>query len=260
MNEKITLNLPPVGIKIIRNELEKFKNVEQFYGISYCQGINRATSGRELLITPGSIGVCQWAPVVLGFKEAKSGFEKSITEHLDLGNSGVYAAPVTMFKKDMSPDVVLIRTDSENYRKIIDILGWDSFIPSEGLHQDVTALNTFRMDPPGPVSLWMIQNVNRLLDFMNRFDWWQRFTAFLFKSTLVTRIFDRFISRFMANMSMCRNSTVIPHKQGKANISYFCTGGIAWGKNTPGFMTSGYPFHMYKKLEGYLDFPGKNRV
>ncbi len=257
MNAKVTLNLPPVGIKIIRNNPDSLEGIERFNGISYCQGINRATGGKELLITPESISVCKWAPVVLGFKKAVNDFEKSITEHLDYGTRGVYAAPVHLFRKDMVPDVVIIRTDSENYRKIIDILGWESFISSAGRNQDMTSLNSFRSEPPGPVSLWMIKNVNRLLDFMNRFDWWQGFTAFLFRSTLVTRIFDRFITRFMANMSMCRNSTVIPYRYGKANISYFCTGGIAWGKNTPGFMTSGYPITVFRKLEPNLDYPGK---
>ena len=59
-------------------------------------------------------------------------------------------------------------------------------------------------------------------------------------------------------MSMCRNSTVIPFQKGKANVSYFCTGGIAWGKNKPDNMTSGYPYGIYQKLAPFLDYPGKD--
>jgi hypothetical protein len=61
----------------------------------------------------------------------------------------------------------------------------------------------------------------------------------------------------MANMSMCRNSFVIPLRENRANISYFCTGGVAWGKNDSRNMTSGFPRHLFVKLDAHLDYPGK---
>jgi hypothetical protein len=91
---------------------------------------------------------------------------------------------------------------------------------------------------------------------MNGFTLWQKTTTFLFRSTIVTRLFDRFITKFMANMSVCRNSTLIPIQTGRANISFFCTGGIAWGKNFPDFLTSGFPYEIFRRIEPHLCYPG----
>ena len=61
------------------------------------------------------------------------------------------------------------------------------------------------------------------------------------------------ISRAMADMSVCRNSTVIPLLSGQVNVSFFCTGGITWGRNHPQYLTSGWPWpafggHRYCRL------------
>jgi hypothetical protein len=61
-------------------------------------------------------------------------------------------------------------------------------------------------------------------------------------------------------MSVCRNSTVIPFLEDAGNISFFCTGGIAWGCNPPDFLTSGFPYGMIEKVIDRLDFPGKGRL
>ena len=257
-NKTIRLDLPPVGVKILSKTESDLSDVDTFHGISYCNALFRATFGEEILLRPDSVNVCQWAPVVLGFKNPENDFEKSITEHLSPVTPGIYMAPLHLFRKGIKPDVVIIRTDLDNYRYIIDSLGWDNFIDHENYSLDLTALDTFKNRPPVGVSAWMIKNTNRLLHYLNRFGWWQWFIAYAFKSTLLTKFFDKFITRFMANMSMCRNSTVIPFQKGKANVSYFCTGGIAWGKNKPDNMTSGYPYGIYQKLAPLLDYPGKD--
>jgi len=82
---------------------------------------------------------------------------------------------------------------------------------------------------------------------------WEIFTRIAFRSTFVTKIFDKFITKYMANMSMCRNSSVMPFQTKKANISYFCTGGVAWGKNDSRHMTSGFPtIHISDSMKSLI--------
>jgi hypothetical protein len=49
-------------------------------------------------------------------------------------------------------------------------------------------------------------------------------------------------------MSVCRNSTVIPLLTGRVNVSFFCSGGITWGRNQPDHLTSGWPWAVYAAL------------
>ena len=254
--EPIRLELSPVGVKILSDEGNERPDVDVFEGVSFCQAVGEATTGRPLIVGPSSITVCKWAPVVLGFKEAEDSFEKTISQHLPPFTSGLYLAPVSMFERDAPPEVVILRTTPEKCRLMIKWLGWDNFIDYRSLEQDLTALNSLSGHPPQGLSGWLIRNVNRWLDQWNRFDWWHRFTTFLFKSWIVTRIFDRFNAKFMANMSMCRNSLVVPFLSNKANISYFCTGGIAWGKNSSRNMTVGLPFEVYQDLAPHLTGKG----
>lgn len=256
--DMIKLELPPVGIKLLDQEnTSLFEGIKLFSGVSYCEAVFESTFGAELLVSPASVKVCKWVPVVLGFKKAQNEFERSIEPHLDTGTKAIYIAPLHLFRKDVDPDVVVIRTKPDRYRSMIDILGWESFIDFAALRQDKTALHTFNMKPPAGFSAMTIKYFNGALDALNRFDLWNSFTAFLFKSDFVTGIFDKFITRYMANMSMCRNSFVIPFQHNRANISYFCTGGVAWGKNDSRNMTSGFPYQLFGKLDAHLDYPGK---
>lgn len=261
MTEKdmITLELPPVGIKLLDGKtIDEYGGITLFSGVSYCQAVFGATFGMELLLKPGSVKVCKWVPVVLGFKKAENEFERTIEPHLEAYTPGIYIAPLHMFRKGVCPDVIVIRTRPDQYRFMIDILGWDSFIDFSMLRQDRTALHTFKAKPPAGLSALAIRYFNGALDLLNSFTLWHAFTALLFKSEFVTSVFDRFITRYMANMSMCRNSFVIPWQQRKANVSYFCTGGIAWGKNDSRNMTSGFPYDLFQRLMSRLDYPGKN--
>ncbi len=256
----IALELPPVGVKVLdRTTIGGFADIDLFSGVSYCQAVFGATFGMELLLRPGSLKVCKWVPVVLGFKNPENGFERTISPHLDEGTAGVYIAPLHMFRKGVTPDVAIIRTKPDHYRSMIDILGWDRFIDFTLLRQDRTALHTFRTAPPTGMSAFAIRYFNGLLGVLNRFTLWHSFTALLFRSGPVTALFDRFITRYMANMSMCRNSTVIPFLERRANISYFCTGGIAWGKNDSRNMTAGFPYDLFLRLAPHLDYPGMVR-
>jgi len=81
----ITLELPPVGVKILEKPDPARAAVPRFKGVSYCQAVLRATFGHELVVEPSSIVTCQWVPVVLGFKERENEFEKSINIGLPAG-------------------------------------------------------------------------------------------------------------------------------------------------------------------------------
>ena len=92
---------------------------------------------------------------------------------------------------------------------------------------------------------WLIGAVNRALAGLARFRPWQALTHRLFRSGLVTAGFDALISRTLADMSICRNSTVVPLLTGRVNLSFFCTGGVTWGRNDPQQLTSGWPWDVY---------------
>jgi uncharacterized protein (DUF169 family) len=254
--ENIPLELPPIGIKFLNNEQPGFSGIPRFTGISYCQAILQSTRGRELIIDSASIQVCQWSPVVLGLKEPENEFEKTIPKRLPDGIGAVLSAPIDTFKDHLSPDIVIIRARVDTFRAIIDLLGYDQFIAYSSYGKDETALSLFAEGPGKGFRQWAIININRWLYWMNQFVWWQKLTTILFRSTTITSLFDRLITKYMANMSLCRNSTVIPYQSGRVNISFFCTGAISWGKNSPDFMTSGFPYELYKKIEGHLFFPG----
>jgi len=94
--------------------------------------------------------------------------------------------------------------------------------------------------------------VNHLLAALARHRAWQAFTRWLFRFPAVTAGYDALIAAALADMSVCRNSTAVPLLTGRANVSYFCTGGITWGGNHPGHVTSGWPYPLYRRLSGAL--------
>jgi hypothetical protein len=89
--------------------------------------------------------------------------------------------------------------------------------------------------------------VNRGLAALAGSQRWQDLTHRLFRSRLVTAGFEALISRTLADMSVCRNSTVIPLLSGQVNVSFFCTGGITWGRNHPQYLTSGWPWPLFQQ-------------
>jgi hypothetical protein len=254
----VKIDIPPVGVSILTEIPASLSGVEVFSGVSYCQAILMSGRGKQLVVKPESIQVCQWVPIVLGFKSPENNFERSITPHLEPGTSGVYLASIDMYDRSLTPDVVIIRTNFYNFSLIFQYLGKELFIDPAQYNRDATALSFYHGNTARGVNGLMLKWFNRFLDTMNRFSWWQKFTEFLFTSTTISHLFDKFITRYLANMSMCRNSTVIPLKTGKVNISNFCAGGMAWGKNSPSHMTAGFPFHIYRNIAHLLEYPGKN--
>jgi hypothetical protein len=101
----------------------------------------------------------------------------------------------------------------------------------------------------------VITATNRVLATLARSHRWQALTRWLFRFRLVTIGFDALISRIMADMSVCRNSTAVPFLTGRANLSFFCTGGITWGRNRPDHLTSGWPWRLYQRAIQDLSKP-----
>ena len=255
----IHLDIAPVGARFLADGEAEPKDVMRYTGISYCAAVSAASSGRELLVAPGSITLCQWSPVALGLKAAENPFEKSIAPHAEPPAAGVYLAPIPHFLGGLEPQVVLVRTRRENFARMIAVLGQDSFLDARNMRRDATSLGGFLEEGAGPDRRVQpgraVGPVNRLLGSLNRAGIWREFIALIFKSTLVTRIYDRIITRWLVNMSVCRNSTVIPFLEGRANISHFCTGAVAWGGNDPSLMTAGFPWEIWQKLDPHLEYP-----
>lgn len=244
----IELEIPPVGIKLLTKEQEYPEKIPIYNGISYCDAVRQASEGAKYIVTKGSIQACQWSPVVLGLKQPENSFEQSIQPKFSSELEGLFLAPLTAYDTDNPPDIVIIRTLPVHFRWMIEKLGRENFLHNPYLTMDKSALVHFDEGREGKPNAW-IRIINRWLDRLNRFPRWRRFTLFLFKSTFITHIFDKFISRTMADMSMCRNSTYLPYETDKANISYFCTGGIAWGRNSSLNMTAGFPFPLFQRLQ-----------
>ncbi len=77
------------------------------------------------------------------------------------------------------------------------------------------------------------------------------------KTQVLTSALELLLKRTVADMSMCRNSTVIPLMEDAGNVSFFCVGGISWGGNLPANMTSGFPYKLIEGVHDRLEYPGK---
>ena len=250
------LDPPPVGVSLLRSAAEH-DEIPAFAGVSYCQAVRQAgegqtpdgARGQALRVLPGSIEVCQWAPVVLGLRPPEGHFEQSLAPRLDQGTPGLLLAPLDRFPGE--PEVVLLRTTPQVLESLIRMVGREQLWQGHGGRLALSAVPLFS----GGRYTWhyrAVQRTNAVLAFLARSRLWQAATHRLFRSRLVTASYDAIISRTLADMSICRNSTVIPWQSGQVNISFFCSGGITWGMNNPDYMTSGWPWAVFQKLRGPL--------
>lgn len=151
-------------------------------------------------------------------------------------------------KAGAEPDVVILRDSGRNLKLHLEKLGRENCAMQYAGQTDKSALGILEVGSGG----WkerLIGAVNPALAMLNKMPGWGKATELLFRSTVVSDLFDRLIAACMADMSVCRNSTVIPAITGKANISHFCTGGITWGANRPEHMTCGIPYGLYRLVE-----------
>jgi hypothetical protein len=252
----IKLEFPPIGVKVLKS-LDGFGEIEVFRGASYCEAVRRATSGREVMVTSESIGVCKWAPVILGLKPPENRFEKGIGPRMEEPFSGYYLAPMPLFRKGYNADVVIVRGRPEQLEAVTDMIGEESLA---GRYTGEVGKTALGVDKSGrSMMLRLSRGLFRLLATLRRSKSWDRFTRFAFRSRRVSSAFERIIRNTMGDMSMCRNSTVIPYLENAANVSFFCTGAVAWGANKPSHLTSGLPKEMFDRVCGRLEFPGYRR-
>lgn len=245
MDSLLTGASPPVGVGRLQPAGE-CADVPVYRGVSYCDALRRAGQGERLRVLPSSVQVCRWAPVVLGLKEPQGRFEKGLAPRLAFPVVGLLLAPLDRFPGE--PEVVVVRARPEVLREMVRIAGrvvWDGHAG----RLDRSAIPLLSGDRT-TARRGLIDAVNRALAALARFAHWQALTHWLFRSGLVTAGFDALISRSLADMSVCRNSTVIPLLTGRVNASFFCTGGITWGRNRPDYGTSGWPWPDFSRIWG----------
>ena len=258
------LDPPPVGVRVLASDQEA-AGVPVYQGVSYCDAVRRAGEGECLRIQPDSIRVCGWSQVVLGLKETAGPFEESLEPRLAFPVAGLLVAPLNGFPG--TPEVVLVRAKAGLLSEMARAAGQDPWWAGHGGRLDRSALpalmpDSMQMRPRigdrrwfVDVRLWLLGGVNQILGALARSRRWQTFTRWLFRSHWVTARFDAIISRALADMSVCRNSTVIPLLEGRANLTFFCTGGITWGRNRPEHLTSGWPWPIFQRVDQSLSAP-----
>ena len=247
------LDVPTVGVKVLKS-LDGFQDIEVFRGASYCEAVRRATSGREVLVIRKSIDVCRWSPVILGLKEPESPFEKRLEPRVEEPVAGYYLAPMSSFREGLTPDIVIVRGRPEQLREITDSLGEASLIKRYSGERGKTALGVGERG--WSLRVKFTHRLNRVLARLGKLKSWDRFTRVAFRSEKVSSAFEMLLKRTVADMSVCRNSTVIPYLEEAANIFFFCTGAVTWGGNNPTNMTSGLPGELYDRVRERLEFPG----
>lgn len=249
--ERIMLRVPPLGVKVLLEGDVPPEGVEAYRGISYCEAARDAVSGQGVLVGPDSIEVCRWAPAVLGLKTAESGFEESLLPRMPERVAGYYLAPLSAFSKGVEPDVVIIRGRPEEVLKIVRAVGEERMAFEFSGQIGRSALGV--VDGGRSVKLSLSRASNRVLARLRRFPRFERFTHRLFRSERASGLLERVIKNSVADMSMCRNSTVIPYLYDKGNISFFCVGGITWGGNSPADITSGFPYGLFRQVAGMIE-------
>jgi len=251
--DTIQLPIPPVGVSVFTEQPSWVNEAQKHEGISFCQAVALATNGVEVWVASDSIKNCNWSPVILGLRAPSTKFEESLRPRLSPGTAGLYVARLDRFHHGIDPAVVIVRAKPGTMREIVDFAGWDNMawdivedqrISRSALRRLFERKETWRSRLQAPVS--------RGLATMRRAPGWTKLTKTVFKNRTVTKIFDKLIDRTMADMSICRNSVAIPYLLGKANVSYYCTGGIAWGENDPQTMTSGWPWAQWLRLQKVL--------
>jgi hypothetical protein len=245
MIDVMRLDPPPVGVGLLRSA-EEHAEVPLFSGVSYCQAVRQASAGQLLRVLPGSIEVCQWAPVVLGLKAPEGHFEQHLAPRIEYLAPGLLVAPLDRFPGE--PAVVLLRTTRQVLDSLIQMVGRDQMWQG---HRGRVEWSVAPLFSGGRFTLRYraVRQANAILAFLARSGRWQAITHRLFRSHLVTEAYDAIISRTLADMSICRNSTVIPLQSGQVNVSFFCSGGITWGMNNPDHLTSGWPWAVFQRLE-----------
>lgn len=249
MTEQGVFPVPPVGVTLGGAGAA---GVAVYRGVSYCDAVRRAGEGEALLVEPGSIQVCGWSPVILGLQQPRTRFEKRLAPCLPFPGRGLLLAPLGWYEAhDAEPDLVILRARPEMLAQMVARAGPGALWAGHGRRLDRSAAFLFA-DGRQPRRPRRVAVVNQVLAALAPRPGWQAFSRWLFRFPAVTAGYDALIAASLADMSVCRNSTAVPLLTGLANISYFCTGGITWGGNHPGQMTSGWPYGVFRPLAAGL--------
>ncbi len=239
----------PVGIKLVTAGFNASPGhgYSLYFGPSYCDAVSRASRGEKLLITAASISRCRWALVVLGFKKAENSFERGLDPRFE-SMEAIYAFPLGQKnEEDFQPDLVIVRDSPGLIATMFEELAGDRLEGPYAHRFDMSALTAIDREKvlsrEGAVKFF-----NRLIYRLKGRRWFRKTADIVLKSPAACYLFDKFIARFLADMSVCRNSTVIPALKERANCSYFCSGAIFWGGNDPASMTAGIPYDYYCRL------------
>ena len=251
----IALDLPLVGVKILKDSTGGFEGVTRYRGASYCDAVKRATLGEALVVEPGGIEVCRWSPIVLGLKAPENSFERGLEPTL-VGTQAVFVARLEQFGEGVEPDVVIVRGSLARLFEVAGAIGPGGLQERYRGNIGWSALGVAERGRSFRVALSRASN-----RALGRLAQWTRFddlTRVVFKSPRACAAFEAFGKRnTVADMSVCRNSTVIPYVEGAGNISFFCTGGVSWGGNSPWQATSGYPYGVIGPVLDRLEWTGK---
>jgi hypothetical protein len=233
-----------VGVRLLTSA-DDASGIPAYKGVSYCDAVRRAREGECLRIVAGSIQVCRWSPVVLGLKPAEGRFEKGLEPRLAYPTAGLLLAPLGRFPDE--PQAVLVQAPARSLQVLLDAVEPDQLWAGHAGRLDRSALPIVKGQAKPPRHD-LIRAVNRVLSGLAGSPHWQALTRWLFRSGAVTAGFDALISRTLADMSVCRNSTVVPLVTGLGNVSFFCTGGITWGRNRPEHLTAGWPLPVFEAI------------
>ncbi len=253
----IEANTAPVGIKLAPAGLNTSPGhgYKLYSGPAYCDAVSRASCGERLLITSGSITRCRWAPVVLGLKKAENRFEKGLAPRFENMES-IYAFPLEQRNEEtLQPDLVIVRDRPSLIATMFKELADGRLEGPHAYRFDTSALAVIYREKAVPRA-GAVKIFNRLIYHLKGRRWFRKTAEFALKSPPACYLFDKFIARFLADMSVCRNSTVIPALKEKANCSYFCSGAIFWGGNDPAYMTAGISYDLFCRLENKLVLTG----
>jgi hypothetical protein len=186
---------------------------------------------------------------VLGLKEPQGRFEKSLAPRLDHPVAGLLLARLDRFPGE--PDVAVVRAAPEVLQQMVDETRPELLWGGHGGRLDRSAVPLLRHGRR-TVRHSMVDAVNTLFAALALSARWRGLTHRAFRSSTVSAAWEAIISRTMADMSICRNSTVIPLLTDQVNASFFCSGGITWGGNQAQHMTSGWPWGHAQAWSGTI--------
>ena len=155
-------------------------------------------------------------------------------------------APLARFREGIEPDVVIVRGRPAHLRKLVAEMGEGAL---QDRYRDRIGWTALGVGDEGlSLGVMPVHALNYSLSLLKRSRRFDELTRKLFRRESVAKAFERVARNAVADMSMCRNANVLPYVEDAGNISFFCTGGVTWGGNSPRNITSGFPYRLIKPM------------